>query len=131
MKIVNDQRVVDFVAERCGATQVPQCYPIGLEDDNGCLIAGAVYERGNGFNVYMHGAIDTLVTRAYIRALFDYPFNKLGVQRLTVMPPSSNVKACQWDERIGFVEEGRLKQAAHDGSDIVVYVMWKEGCRWI
>lgn len=128
--IVNDQRVVDFVAERVGMKQPMQCYPVGLEQD-GTIIAGALFERGNAHNVFMHGAVDRPVTRPFLRALFAYPFDKLGVRRVTVMPPSSNMEAIAWDIRVGFEFETKLAGAAHDGSDLLVFVMWKDRCRWL
>lgn len=129
-KIVHDQRVVDFVSSRIGMKNPGMVYPVGLDKD-GTIVAGAIYERGNSFNVFMHGAIDTIVTRAYLRELFAYPFKELGVKRVTVMPPSTNVKAISWDMRVGFVREAKMKGAAWDGSDLEILVMWKEDCRWL
>jgi len=44
--------------------------------------------------------------------------------------PSDNLQAQQIDERLGFEFEARLT-GYYPTCDALIYVMWKEDCRWI
>ena len=130
-RTVYDRRVVDFVASKIGP--VPSmCTAVGWES-RGSITAGALFERFNGRNVYFHGAADGSkhFHRAYLRAIAHHAFVTLGAERVTTITQASNASALAWDKGYGFVEEGRMARAAHDGSDAVILVLWKEGCRWL
>lgn len=131
-KVVRDQRVVEFVEARIGGN-FDKCVPVGWEDENGHVVAGAVFERFNGRNVFFHGAAETgkLYSRVFLAAIAHTAFVQLGAQRITTVTQSSNVAALNWDRVFGFTEEARLKQAAHDGSDSVYLVLWRKDCRWL
>jgi hypothetical protein len=78
------------------------------------LVAGVVYEGLNRHNVWMHVAAEPgarWLTRDYLRACFAYPFKVCG--------------------HLGFVPEARLSAAAYDGSDVILYVMWRADCRFL
>lgn len=131
-RIVTDSRVVEFVAARIGQVRGP-CTAVGLEKD-GRIVAGAIYERCNGHNVFFHGASDgskTWASRQFLRALSAHAFHTLGVPRMTTVVAASNAEALAFDAKFGFREEGRLAQAAHDGSDAIYLVMWREECKWL
>ena len=132
IRIVNDSRVVEFVSQRLGRFYYPVT-AVGLEKD-GRIVAGAVYERFNGHNVYFHGASDgskKWAVRGLLRAACEYPFLTLGAKRMTAQAPESNEAAVKFDLAFGFEEECRLKGAAHDGSDLISFVMWKDKCKWL
>jgi RimJ/RimL family protein N-acetyltransferase len=106
---------------------------IGLRKD-GELVAGVIYEGFNGPNVWMLVAAvpgRSWLNRAYLTACFAYPFIQLGVERVSGYVYASNQDACRFDEHLGFKEEARLKGAAPDGGDVIIYVMWKKGCRYV
>lgn len=131
-RIVRDERVVDFVAERIGGRPA-KCMPVGLER-GGAIVAGALYERCNGHNVFFHGASDGTrrwATRQFIRELVRFPFVELDVPRMTTVVAGSNPAALTFDEKLGFVEEGRLAKAAHDGSDSIYLTLWRDRCPWL
>ena len=44
---------------------------------------------------------------------------------------ASNTDARRFNEHLGFREEARLMGAAADGGDVLLYVMWKEECRFL
>ena len=105
---------------------------LGLERD-GELIAGVLYEGWNGRNVWMHVAIapGARITREYIRHCFRYPFIELGCRRISGYVNASNKAACRFDEHLGFRQEAALIGAAPDGGDVIVYVMWREDCKYV
>jgi RimJ/RimL family protein N-acetyltransferase len=55
---------------------------------------------------------------------------QLGVQRVTGYVPASNAAALRFDRHLGFVEEGRLREALPGGEDVIVLGMLKRECRW-
>ena len=61
---------------------------------------------------------------------FDYPFNQLGVKKLIGQVPSSNLKALEFDKKLGFKEEARISDVFPDG-DLIVLSMRREDCRWL
>lgn len=131
-KVVHDLRVVQFVADRIGP--VPEiCTAVGWEDDDGRITAGALFERFNGRNVFFHGAADGTgrFSRVFLRAIATHAFVTLGAVRMTTVTQSSNARALAWDLAYGFKEEGRMVGAAHDGSDSVYLVLWKDDCKWL
>ena len=101
---------------------------IGLRRD-GDLVAAAVYEGFNGQNIWAHLAGlpgRRWMTRDFLRAAFAYPFLVCGVQRLSGYVNASNTDARRLNEHLGYEEEARLKGAAPDGGDVILYVMWRE-----
>jgi RimJ/RimL family protein N-acetyltransferase len=133
-RIVSDPgRVWAFVKERVPIQCVAGMKGLGLERD-GELVAGVVYEGFNGKNVWMHVAAEPgakWMTREYLRYCFHYPFNEMGVQRVTGYVEASNELARRFDEHLGFRQEAVLKGAATDGGDVILYVMWKDECRYV
>ncbi len=106
---------------------------IGLIDPDKGLIAGVLYQNFNGVNISAHIAAvpgANWLTRNFLWVMFDYPFNQLGVKRITGVVPASNLAARRFDEHLGFVHEATLKDALPDG-DLLLYVMWRENCRWL
>lgn len=131
-RIVTDTRVVEFLEPRVGKAHGPH-YVIGLERD-GEIIAGALYERCNGKNAFLHFASNEKkdwASKSFVREVFTYPFVTLGYERLSTVLASSNEETMDFDLHIGFREEARLVNAAHDGSDQVYLVMWKKDCKWL
>lgn len=122
-----------FVADRVGEREFEGYTAIGLERD-GELIAGVLYEQHNGPNVMMHVASDGSrhwMTPAYMAACFRYPFLQLGVNRVTALVRMDNKDAQRFDEALGFKMEGVLREAASDGTDLILYGMLKRECRYL
>jgi RimJ/RimL family protein N-acetyltransferase len=116
-----------------GFVQTEGMRAIGLRR-NGELVSGSIYEGFNGHNVWVHLASipgGHWLNRMYLRAAFTYVFVQLGCSRLSGYVNASNVEACRFDEHIGFKEEARLKGAAPDGGDVILYVMWRGDCRYV
>ena len=106
---------------------------IGLRRD-GELVACALYEGFNGKNMWVHLAAVPgrhWLNRSFLRAGFIYPFDICGVQRLSGYVNESNHEARRFDEHVGFKEEARLRGAAPDGGDVLLYVMWRKDCRYV
>ena len=133
-RIISDPgRVWEFVHKRTGTPATAGMKGLGLEQD-GELIAGVLYEGFTGHNIWMHVAAEPgarWMTREYLRYCFYYPFVEAGVDRVSGWVEASNTAAQRFDEHLGFREEARLKGAARDGGDVILYVMWRKDCRYV
>lgn len=130
--VLGTARVHEFVNSIHPLLYVEGMQGIGLERD-GDLIAGVIFEGYNPFNIFMHVAAvpgARWLTRDYLRACFRYPFVQLGCKRVTGWVEESNMAARRFDEHLGFREEARLRCAARDGGDVILYVLWREECRY-
>lgn len=126
-------RVMAFMRTLIPGLQVPaDAVAMGLIR-GGRLAAGVVFEGINSFNCWVHVAVKpgARVTRDALRAVFTYPFIVCGVRRVSGYVDESNSAARRFDEHLGFREETRLKGAAKDGGDVIVYVMWRHECRYL
>lgn len=106
---------------------------IGLERD-GVMVAASVFEGFNGQNVWVHLAAEPgarWMTRDYLRYCFHYVFNEMGVKRLSGYVNASNAAARRVNEHFGYQKEAVLKGAAPDGGDVILYVMWRQDCRFL
>lgn len=70
------------------------------------------------------------LSRAFIQAVFRYVFVELGCRRVTGRVDASLDWAGKL-ERLGFVEEGRLRGAALSGEDTLIFGMLRRECRWL
>ena len=70
-------------------------------------------------------------SRLFIREVFNFAFNYAKLHRVNSLISVSNDKSISLCERLGFIREGKLREAADDGSDLWVYGMLKSECRWV
>lgn len=113
-----------------GLARAQDMCAIGLRRD-GELVAGVLYEGFNGRNIWMHVAAQPgarWLVRDYLRACFAYPFLVCGVDRVSGYVNESNALARRFNEHLGFREEARLRGAAPDGGDVIVFAMWRTDC---
>ena len=131
--IVTGQGVVEWVAKRThefGNFGAAVGIGWARRDE---LVAGVVYSDFNGVNVNMHVASDGTrrwMTREYLWTCFDYPFNQAKVKRITGLVGEGNTQSQRFNEHLGFELETTLK-LAHPSGDLLVYVLWREKCRWL
>lgn len=105
---------------------------IGLEE-NGELIAGVIYdgyEAGARISSYCAGVGKRWLNRDFLRVIFDYPFNQLGVNVVVNVVSTSNDESMRFTEHLGFKEIARIEGGASDG-DLIIYVLYKKDCKWI
>lgn len=129
-----DQEVAAWVAERIpGFTPSADARALGVVGKDTNLIAGVVYERWNGVHVEASIAAESpgWASRGTLFRLFNYPFNQLNCEAISVLVPSSNHQSLNLATKLGFEPEAMVKFAAHDGSSLVVLKMFKDNCMWI
>jgi RimJ/RimL family protein N-acetyltransferase len=124
--------VVDWVARRTNEHgNFGTDAGIGWLKD-GKLVAGVAYAEWNGPNVVCHIASEGShwLTRPYLWAIFDYPFNQLGCKRITVCVGEGNEPSRRFVKHLGFNQEAEL-YGAHPTGDLIIYGMFREECRFL
>lgn len=98
--------------------------------EEGTVIAGVVYDHYNDLTIQAHIWIEEgkVPSRAWFGAIFDYPFNRLGVHKILGQVAENNAEAQKLDEHFGFSEEARIRDFSLDG-DLILYSMTREQCR--
>ena len=129
-----DKKVIDWVGKQVGENDFGSgAIGIGLEED-GELIAGVVFNLYTGAGISMHVAAvpgKRWMTREYLWRCFAYPFLQLKCNRITGLVRVDNIEAQKFDEHLGFKREGVLRRACTDGTDMIVYGMLREECRFL
>ena len=108
-------------------TALAQCICC-LQD--GKPVAGVIYEGYNTYTISAHIWIKEgkRPDKEWYAAIFDYPFNQLGVNKILGQVASKNTKAVKMDEHFGFTLEATIKDFSPDG-DLLMYTMTKDKCR--
>jgi RimJ/RimL family protein N-acetyltransferase len=89
-----------------------------------------IYENWNRASIFCHIAIEARLTKAYLKAIFDYPFNVCNVKKIIVPVVSNHVKSIKLVTNMGFTEEARIVDGSQDG-DIIFLTMTRENCRFL
>lgn len=106
---------------------------IGLERD-GELIAGVVFNMYTGASISMNVVAapgKNWLNREFLFRSFAYPFLQLRCYRATALVKVDNDVSTKFVEALGYKREGLLRRAHVDGSDMFIYGMLREECRWI
>lgn len=120
-----------WVCARIGKRYIPGTMSAIGRVRDGRIVGGVLFEDYNGVNVFMHVAgIGNWLSRHMLSVTFDYVFNQLNCLRVTGVVSASNDAARRFDEKLGFVKEAILRDAAPDG-DLIIYCMRREDCRWL
>lgn len=128
-----DKEVIKFVGDRVDENDFGSAIGIGQYKD-GKIIAGVVYNLYNGPSICMHVASEPgtrWLTRDFLFRVFAYPFIQLGCNRVTGLVRTDNMEARRFDEHLGFKQEGVIRKGASDGTDMILYGMLLEECRWL
>lgn len=136
MKFViwDDQLVANWVGAELNIHDFGKCTAIGISNNDNQLIAGVVY---NTFDPHHRRVEMTIYTtspqwcsRKVLKLLFWYPFIQLGCERVTACTETQNRAARAFLDRVGFRQEGILRQWFYP-NDAAVYRMLRSECRWI
>lgn len=127
--IVSNPYVGEWVAQRInGQYNKHSSNALGLLID-GDIKAGVIYENFNKSSVTCHIACNFLGSE-FLAAIFDYPFNSMGVRKIICPVYSDNQKSIKLVEKMGFSIEGVLTDCAPNG-DILLYTMKKSDCKYL
>ena len=130
--IVIGEGVAQWVCSQTENEYFPGAFQgIGILKDNE-IVCGSAFDGYNGSSVQIHVALKpgARMTLEWIRAVFDYCFNKLKVKKIIGIVDSGNPQALRFDKHIGFVEEAVIKDAAKYG-DIHLLSMTRDQCKYL
>lgn len=95
------------------------------------LLGAVAYDAFNARDCNMHVCIadHRFMSRRVLRAVFDYPFRQLKLERVSAQVMSNNDKSLEFVQRVGFVYEGAKRLAGFDMQ--MLFGMLKHECRWV
>ena len=129
----DSELVGKWVCEKSGGSYHQGATGIGIVK-HGKLEVGIMYDgyTGRGGSIMMSSRCDNpkATSKWFYWAIFDYPFNQLGVKRITGFVPAWNLAAQRFDEHLGFVREATLEDVLPEG-DLIIYRMKRQDCRWL
>jgi hypothetical protein len=118
----------DQIVHFSGWGSDPKAIGYELEGD---LRGAVVYTNYSGANVFATIAMTAPITKRFLFSMFWCPFVQFGVRHITCAIEESNLPSVHLCARLGFSQEGRLRQAAIGGEDIIIMGMLKSECKWL
>lgn len=103
---------------------------VGYEIE-GELRGGVVYTHYTPTNVFASIALDAPLTKRFLYTMFWVPFVQYGVRHIGCMVEGSNLRSFNLCTRLGFQVEGRLRESAAEGEDVVLLGLLKRECKWL
>jgi hypothetical protein len=121
-----------WLNERTGVPWSSDFRAIGLVKNN-CLVAVAGYNSFAGRTCHVHIAIlpGTVVSKEFLRAGFEYPFNQCNLLRLYAWMDESITTPLSIDLKIGFQVVHRVPKGAISGADLLLIELKRENCRFL
>ena len=116
-----------WLADKTGCKPFEGEY-IGLERD-GEILAVCGYDDYTGSSIRSHIAVER-VNREFLRFIFAYPFEQLGVKKMIAPVHSQNDKCIVFCRKLGFVTEAVIKDLFPDG-DVLFLTLTKDRCRML
>ena len=117
-----NKQLAILAANRLGAVDFGPCQCLAFMDKDK-LVGVVVYFS------YRHPSIEAAIfcddprwalNRDMIAEVIAYPFVQLGCKRITALVDKHNKRSRKMVRRLGFVEEGKLRQGADKG-DVFIY----------
>jgi hypothetical protein len=103
---------------------------VRIEDEG--LLGGVLYQGYTGASIRgsMVGFHPRWIDRDMLWMAFHYPFDQLGVNKVLGFIHSTNLKALDFNRKLGFKEEARISDVFR-AADLVIMSMRREDCRWL
>jgi RimJ/RimL family protein N-acetyltransferase len=120
------------IAKTAGMFFNPECDQAVVRIEKGELLGGVIYQNYTGASIRMHvaGFAPRWIDKDMLWMAFHYPFEQLGVNKVLGYVHSTNLKALDFNRKLGFKEEARIEGVFRD-ADLVIMSMRREGCRWL
>ncbi len=100
--------------------------------EHGELWGGVVFQNYTGASIGIHtaGFRPDWINKDMLWVTFDYPFNQLGCKKIFGQVAETNIKALEFDLKIGFKIITKIDDVFPDGACILVSLA-REDCRWL
>jgi RimJ/RimL family protein N-acetyltransferase len=132
MLITDVKLVLPMVADKVEALFPTEAVTgIGWEHD-GRVVAGVVYDHFTGTSIQATIAAErgTYMRKEFVWAIFDYPFNQLGVGKILVNVEETNKASLGFLKRSGFIKEAYIEGVFPSGA-MIIMSLTKENCVWL
>lgn len=125
-------RYLDFASRLTGAKFGPKSKSIAFFSDDRKLLSVVVYNAFEEKNCGISIATTTpkWCTKLALSVIFGYPFNQLGLSRVTATIREGNAKSLSLVKRLGFKREGELKQYYDNGESAMIYGLINKQSKW-
>ena len=100
------------------------------KDGNLVAVVGYCGFRSKSCVCHIASVGENWMSKDFLWAIFDYPFNKLGVSVILGQVCGSNESALKLNRHLGFKVIAEIPDAHMDG-DLVIMAMRREDCRWL
>ena len=123
-----DHAVAQWVSENIGIVMVPPYVAIGGTRDGKTLCVGVVFNEYNGSNIVISLYGPGALTRGNIRAIYQYVFAQLGVNRVTANTRRTNKRMQKLLPKFGFKYEGTSARyfGPERADDAIRFVLFPE-----
>lgn len=130
--VLNDQVHGALLATYAGTHYNPAVDTCISTMRNDEVTGGVIYKDYTGASITMHVASfsKTWGNRDMLWVCFHYPFIQLNCRKVFGQVPADNCNALQFDIKLGFKEEARIKDVFPSG-DLILLSMYREDCRWL
>ena len=99
------------------------------------LVGAVVYDnyRPDAQSINVSIALDDkrTLTRDLLKQLFHYPFEQLNCKRMVALIDTRNTPSITLCRRLGFVQEGVLRKAGFNDTDLAIFAMLRDECTWL
>jgi hypothetical protein len=119
-----EQRIPHFSG--WGSTPTAIGYEIG-----GVLKGGVVYTNYTKANVFASIVCEAPISKKFLYSMFYCPFVQFGVRHISCAIEGSNTRSIRLCSHMGFQLEGRLRESAINGEDVILMGMLKNECRFL
>jgi RimJ/RimL family protein N-acetyltransferase len=127
----NQSQLREWLSEAGNEVYPEETMCIGQEKD-GKLIAVVGYNNFTDNLCQIHVASTDVywLNKKLIFAIFDYPFNKLGVKVIIAPIYKGNVKSLNLCRKLGFEKVADIPYA-HKYGDLIIMSMKRNQCKWL
>jgi hypothetical protein len=130
--VFNDPAHGQIIAAHAGATFNPTADTCIAVVRNGEMTGGTIYSNYTGVSIAMHvaGFTPSWASIDMLWVAFHYPFIQLNCNKVFAQIPEDNFKALEFDYKLGFKEEARIRDVFPSG-DLILLSMHRDDCRWL
>jgi RimJ/RimL family protein N-acetyltransferase len=120
-----DKEVADWVRQ-FGFTYEVGFVAIGVENRDGVLVGAHILANYSDHDIELNIFGRAAVCRSAWDAMGDYVFNTLGCSRITIKQKPGERAERKFALRLGFVEEGRMRNYYGDVDAIILGLLKKD-----
>jgi len=126
----DQERLKNWYIRRTGHQPSPVAHALGsgTEDE---ILGVFIYDGWNGASCEMHMAgSEGWLTRQFLWAAFDYPFNQCGLSVVYTVISSANTRSLKIVKGFGAKILATIRDGHPDG-DLHIVTLYKDDCRWL